>query len=71
MNYREFTEWLRREKCEVEPREGLNNSMPPLVITNRVTGRYSYFAPLNYDRIPRSAIEKLIRDLGIQPPDGF
>jgi hypothetical protein len=72
MNKRAFFEWLKTQGCDVEPREGINNSAPPLVITNSKNGRFSYLSLLARDEIvPRKAIEKVIRDLGIEPPKGF
>ena len=72
MNRREFYQWSKDRGCEVRPKEGINNTAPPIEIVNKKTGRYSYFAlPYNVDTVSRKSIEKLIRDLGIEPPENF
>lgn len=72
MNKREFFQWLREQKCEVRPKEGINNTAPPIEIVNTKNNRYSYFAsPYHTDTVSRKAIEKIIRDLGIEPPPNF
>lgn len=72
MNKRGFFEWLKSQGCDVIPKQGVNITASLLEISNRKTGRYSYFAfPVNDDFIPRKSIEKIIRDLGIEPPTGF
>lgn len=72
MDKSDFFQWLRRQGCEIIPKEGINNSAPPVEIVNRKTGRYKYIAlDPRYDDVPRGIIEALTKHLGIQPPDNF
>lgn len=72
MKKRAFFEWLKGQNCDVVPKHGINQTASLLEIVNSKTGRYSYFAfPTSDDFIPRKSIEKLIGDLGIEPPKDF
>jgi hypothetical protein len=72
MNKKDFFQWLRQQGCEIRPKEGINNSAPPIEVINKATGRYSYFALYsNSDQVSSRTVEKLIKDLGIEPPKDF
>lgn len=72
MNKRELYQWLLSEGCEIRPKEGINNSAPPIEVVNKKTGRFSYFAsPASRDEVSKNTVQKLIRDLGLQPPQNF
>jgi len=72
MNKRAFFEWLKAQNCIVVPKQGINLTASLLEIINQKTGRYSYFAfPANDEFIPRKSVEKIVKDLGIEPPKGF
>ena len=72
MRIPEVFKWLKEQNCDINTKEGINNTAPPIEIVNRKTGRYSYFAlPMYTDVVSRKSIEKLIKDLGIEPPVNF
>ena len=72
MNKRELFQWLNSQGCDVIPKDGVNNTAPPIEVVNRKTNRYSYFALPHYtDTVSRKTIEKLTRELGIEPPKNF
>jgi hypothetical protein len=43
MNKREFFKWLSQQGCEIKPKEGVNNTAPPLEINKAHPERYCYF----------------------------
>ena len=62
MNKRELYQWLKSQGCDVIPKEGINNTAPPVEVVNKKTGRYSYFALPNYtDEVSSKTIEKLVK----------
>lgn len=72
MNKRELFQWLKSQGCDVIPKEGVNNTAPPIEVVNKKTGRYSYFALPSYsDEVSSKTVEKLVRDLGLEPPKKF
>jgi hypothetical protein len=72
MTKRQFFQWLRDEGCEIKPKEGINNTAPPIEVVNKRGDRYSYIAlPYYTDDVSDDTIEKLIKDLGLQPPKRF
>jgi hypothetical protein len=72
MNKRQLFIWLKEQGCDISVREGVNNSAPPIIFKNSRNNTFSYFAlPRHDDVVPRQSVEKIIKDLGIEPPKGF
>jgi hypothetical protein len=72
MTKRELFQWLANQGCDIKPKEGVNNTAPPIEAVNKKTGTYCYFSlPIYTDIVSRKTIEKLIKGLGIEPPANF
>jgi hypothetical protein len=69
MNKPDFFKWLKDEGCDIIPKEGINNSSPPIEAINRKTKAYCYFFLSPYsDKVSADTIEKCIKQLGISAP---
>lgn len=72
MTKREVFKWLGSQGCDIIVKEGVNNTAPPIIVENKRMKTFSFFAlPKDDEDVPKQAITKLIKDLGIEPPPKF
>jgi hypothetical protein len=67
-----FSDGLASKDVPFKPKEGINNTAPPIEVVNEKTGRYLYIAlPTYTDDVSPNTVKKLVTELGIEPPKSF